>query len=39
MAIEALRTRSALFAPLKPLDALIKSAAEIGSRYRFPQQF
>jgi len=33
-AIEALRSRGALFPPLKPLDALLKAAAEIGSRYR-----
>jgi len=34
-AIEALRSRGALLPPLKPLDALLKAAAEIGSRYRF----
>jgi len=34
-AIEALRSRGALLPPLKPLDALLRAAAEIGSRYRF----
>jgi len=32
--VEALRTRGARLAPLKSLDALVKSATEIGSRYR-----
>jgi len=34
-AIEALRSRGALLPPLKPLDGLLRAAAEIGSIYRF----
>jgi hydroxymethylglutaryl-CoA lyase len=37
-AIETLKTRGALLAPLKSLGALVKAAAEIGSRYRLSQQ-
>ena len=32
--IEALRGRGAQLPPLKPLDALLKASAEIGSRYK-----
>ena len=35
--LEALRGRGAQLPPLKPLDALLKATAEIGSRYRLSE--
>jgi len=34
-ALETLKNCGALLPPLKPLDALVRAGAEIGSRYRF----
>jgi len=38
MVIDALKTRGALLAPLKSLEALLKASGEIGSRYQTSQQ-